>query len=97
MQKNLDIVDEVTADQIRKRNDRRQTSETRRKLAARRSIEEHQEQLALKRELEDGIGLDHSTVKTCLNCGNPLTNKPATAKFCKENCRKSYWKRNRKL
>lgn len=95
MQKNLDIVDEVTADQIRKRNERRQTSETRRKLAARRSIEEHQERLALKRELEDGIGLDHNPVKTCLNCGNQLVNKPATAKFCKENCRKSYWKRNK--
>ncbi len=91
----MQIADEVTADQIRKRNERRQTSETRRKLEARRSIEEHQEKKRLREELEDGIGLSHNPVKTCLNCGNQLVNKPATAKFCKENCRKSYWKRNR--
>ncbi len=44
----MQVVDEVTADQIRKRNERRQTSETRRKREVR------QEELALKRELEDG-------------------------------------------
>lgn len=55
MKKNLDIVDEVTADQIRKRNERRQTSETRRKREVRRAIERRQEELALKRELEGDL------------------------------------------
>ena len=95
MQKNLDIVDEVTAEQIRKRNERRQTTETRRKRDVRMSIEEHQEQRRLREELEDGIGLIQDPVRKCLNCGTPLKDKPPTAKFCKENFRKSYWKRNK--
>lgn len=89
----MQIVDEVTAEQIRKRNERRQTTQTRRKRGVRMSIEEHQEQRRLREELEDGIGL---ILKPCLNCGTPLKDKPPTAKFCKENCRKSYWKRNKK-
>jgi len=83
MRKNLDIVDERTAAEITAKNTARITKQTRRKRGVRMSIEEHQEAAALKLELEDGIGL---ILTPCLNCGNPLVNKPPTAKFCKENC-----------
>ena len=97
MQKNLDIVSESTAEIINARNTARQTVHTRRKRGVRMSIEEHQAAKALKLEMEDGIGLTQDPVRKCLNCGTPLKDKPPTAKFCKENCRKSYWKRGRKL
>lgn len=95
MQKNLDIVSESIAEIINAGNTARQTVHTRRKRGVRMSIEEHQDKRRLLEELEDGIGLDYNPVKLCLNCGNPLKNKPPTAKFCEENCRKSYWKRNK--
>lgn len=93
----MEIVSESTAEMINARNMARQTKQTRRKRGVRMSIEEHQAAKALKLEMEDGLGLDHDPTKYCLNCGNQLKDKPPTAKFCKENCRKSYWKRNRKL
>ena len=91
----MQIVSESTAEAIIARNTARQTKHTRRKRGVRMSIEEHQAAKALKLEMEDGLGLNYNTVKSCLNCGNQLKDKPATAKFCKENCRKSYWKRNK--
>ena len=95
MQKNLDIVSESTAETINARNTARQTAETRRKRGVSMSIEEHQAAKALKLEMEDGLGLIQEAVRLCLNCGNKLKDKPPTAKFCRENCRKSYWKRNK--
>ncbi len=92
----MQIVSESTAKAINARNTARQTKQTRRKRGVRMSIEEHQEQKRLREEMEDGIGLIQDPVRKCLNCGSPLVNKLPTAKFCKENCRKSYWKRNKK-
>ena len=46
------IVDEVTAEQIRKRNERRQTEADHRKLEARRRIEDLKELKRINKEFE---------------------------------------------
>ena len=53
MLKNTDVVDEVTAEQIRKRNERRQTKETKRKREVRRAIEARLEAKELGVDIED--------------------------------------------
>lgn len=46
----MKVISEVTAEQVRKRNERNTTRDNKRKQKHREAIEAHQERLALKRE-----------------------------------------------
>ena len=96
MYKNLDVVSETTSAQINAKNKARVQESAYRSHQTRSRIEDLLERKRLTKDAMDGLGLDYNAVKLCVNCGGQLKDKPPTAKFCRENCRKSYWKRNKK-